>query len=222
MLAPECPLSLGWYEVLPCWALPCRDRGSPKSPPTPRGSTHHVPCAFHTPSPVEHHGSSTPTWGTKPQSRWVTAPSQAAAQRQNVGPSDSKPVSSPVSVMVLKSRCLLSRQLLASIVSFSRNPLKLSYSSAGLCLFTKVRIHRNSTPLCHHSDHPSQDEQLPPFKIQGHRAWLLNVFHQSLWPITLCWAFLAAHRLLSSCGSRASRLAASLAVEIQARGLRKL
>ena len=112
----------------------------------------------------------------------------------------------------LKASCLLSHQLSASSVPFSRNPLKPSYPSAGLCLFAEVRIRLNST-----SSLRSSPSMWAASSVQNPGAG--NLTSECIPSVTSCWAFLAAHTLLSSCGSRAPHCGASRAVALQAHGL---
>ena len=158
---PGSPLSSGWCEVLPRGALPCVTEGAPRACP-PQGAlfalriSRSQPCEVsrllrsHLRNQTSEPLGDNPLTSSRPQTECRTL--------------WFKPTRSPASTMVLKACGLLWFQLLASTVSSRWNLLP---SPADLCLFSEVRIHLNSTPLCHHLDHSGQDERLPLFKIQG-------------------------------------------------------
>lgn len=104
-----------------------------------------------------------------------------ADHRQNLGPSDSRPVHSTVPITVPKICCTILPLFLASIVPFSRNALQVSSLLSKL-----LPILQGLTPADLNTSVSSF--QITPDRmncslLHVHSTWILNPFYHSLWTI---------------------------------------
>lgn len=122
--------------------------------------------------------------GTKAQGHQGTSLSWGADLRRHWGPSHSQPISPPISLPGLRIRCMCLSYL---------GPLFFLFQEGSFTFLTLWQTSTCSSPkpgsgcpqyLCGIiSDHPERKETLPPFKVQVHSLWILNLFYPSLWPV---------------------------------------